>query len=117
MLLTAIDWWILRNRFRAVAEMNDSLRRLDHKYKTALAKAELRLQELYGRRRRGLHEGQERPKLAEEAEMEALAREMKTVLEHHLERLGPAGVGARRAQWRERIARVGAPAEPRPVRR
>jgi LysM repeat protein len=116
-LLTLIDWWMLRNRFRAVAEMNESLRRLDHKYKTALAKGELRLQELYGRRRRGLHEGQDRPKLAEEAEMEALTRELKTVLEHHLERLGPAGAGAQRAQWRERIARIGAPAEPRPVRR
>jgi LysM repeat protein len=117
MLLTLIDWWMLRNRFRAVAEMNVSLRRLDHKYKIALAKGELRLQELYGRRRRGLHEGQERPKLAEEAEMEALTRELKTVLEHHLEQLGPAGPGAQRAQWRERIARIGAPAEPRPVRR
>jgi hypothetical protein len=49
--------------------------------------------------------------------MEALTRELKTVLEHHLERLGPAGAGAQRAQWRERIARIGAPADPRPVRR
>ena len=117
MLLAVVDWWMLRSRFRAVAEMNESLRRLDYKYKNALAKAELRLQELYGRRRRGLHDGSERPKLVEEAEIEALARELKSVLEHHLKRIGPAGAGAQRAQWRERIARVGAPGEPRPVRR
>jgi LysM repeat protein len=118
MLLALADWWILRNRFRAVVEMNEGLRRLDYKYKTALAKAELRLQELYGRRRRGIHDGQDRPKLPEEAEIESLTRELKAVLEHHLKRIGPGnGAGAQRAQWRERIARIGSPGEPRPVRR
>jgi LysM repeat protein len=117
MLLTLIEWWLLRSRFRAVAEMNESLRRLDYRYRNALSKAELRLQELYGRRRRGIHDGQERPKLAEEAEIELLHRELKTVLEHHLERLGPAGVGARRARWRERIAGIGSPVEARSFRR
>ncbi len=117
MLLALIDWWMLRNRFRAVVELNESLRRIDYKYKTALAKAELRLQELYGRRRRGIHEGQERPKLAEEAEIEALTRELKAVLEHHLKKIGPGGNGSRRAQWRERIARVSTASEPRALRR
>ncbi len=117
MLLALIDWWTLRNRFRAVAELNESLRRLDYKYKTALAKAELRLQELYGRRRRGIHEGQERPKLAEEAEIEALTRELKAVLDHHLKRIGPAGARAGRTQWKERITRVSTASEPRPLRR
>jgi LysM repeat protein len=117
MLLALVEWWLLRSRFRAVAEMNESLRRLDHRYRIALAKAELRLQELYGRRRRGIHDGQDRPKLAEEAEIEMLHRELKTVLERHLERLGPAGVGARRARWRERIAGIGSPVAARTLRR
>jgi len=117
MLLALIDWWMLRSRFRAVVELNESLRRIDYKYKTALAKAELRLQELYGRRRRGIHEGQERPKLAEEAEIEALTRELKAVLEHHLKKIGPGGNGSQRAQWRERIARVSTASEPRALRR
>ena len=49
--------------------MNDSLRRLDYKDKAALAKAELRFQELYGRRRRGFQEGQELSKTPEELEI------------------------------------------------
>ncbi|MGO9263742.1 MAG: LysM peptidoglycan-binding domain-containing protein [Candidatus Binataceae bacterium] len=117
MALALLEWWMLRNRFRAVAEMNESLRRLDYKYKAALAKAELRLQELYGRRRRGIHDGQERPKLAEEAEIERLNLELKTVLERHLARLGPAGASARRARWEERVSGIGSPVEARPVRR
>jgi LysM repeat protein len=117
MALALLDWWILRNRFRAVAEMNESLRNLDYKYKNALAKAELRMQELYGRRRRGIRDGQERPKLAEEAEIERLNHELKTVLERHLERLGPAGASARRVRWRERVSGIGSPVEARPARR
>ena len=47
------------------------------------------MQELYGRRRRGIQDGQERLKLPEETEIEELNRQLKEVLEHHLERLGP----------------------------
>jgi hypothetical protein len=112
-----VDWWLLRSRFRAVAELNEALRRLDYRYKSALAKAELRLQELYGRRRRGLHDGQERPRLAEEAEIEALNRELKAVLDQHLRRLGPARGIARRARWQARISGIGSPVEPRAIRR
>jgi LysM repeat protein len=117
MFLALIEWWLLRSSFRAVAEMNESLRRLDYRYRSALAKAELRLQELYGRRRHGLHDGQERPKLAEEAEIERLNRELKTVLERQLERLGPPGAIARRARWRVRIGGIGSPVEARSLRR
>lgn len=117
MMLALLEWWFLRNRFRAVAEMNEALRRLDYKYKSALAKAELRLQELYGRRRRGIHDGHERPKLAEEAEIEKLNLELKAVLERHLARLGPAGPSARRARWQERVSGIGSPVEARPLRR
>jgi LysM repeat protein len=117
MLAALFQWWILRSRFQAVAEMNESLRRLDFKYKSALAKAELRFQELYGRRRRGIQDGQERPKTAEEAEIEQLNRRLKEVLEHHLQRLDRPGIRAGKSRWRERLASVGSPIEARSMRR
>jgi LysM repeat protein len=117
MLAVLMEWWILRGRFRAVAELNDSLRRLDFKYKSALAKAELRFQELYGRRRRGLQDGQERAKMPEELEIERLTHELKEILEHHLARLGPPSAIAQRARGRELIGTIGSPVEARGVRR
>ena len=117
MLAAVIEWWKLRLRYRAVADMNDSLRRLDNRYRTVMAKAELRLQQLYGRRRRGFEEGQERPKIPEETEIEQLDLQIKEVLERFLERLGPPGNQARRARWREMIGGVGAPIEVRTARR
>jgi LysM repeat protein len=117
MVMAVVEWWMLRSRFRAAAEMNESLRRLDYKYKAQLAKAELRMQELYGRRRRGIKDGQERTKLAEEGEIELLNRELKEILERHLERLKPPGESARRARWRELIGGVGSPIEARTLRR
>ncbi len=116
-LLAVMQWWVARSRFQAVAEMNESLRRLDYKYKAALAKAELRLQELYGRRRRGVPEGQERAKTAGESEIEQLNRQLKDVLERHLQRLDPSSSSAGRARWRERLAGIGAPIEARSIRR
>jgi hypothetical protein len=97
--------------------MNESLRRLDFKYKAALAKAELRFQELYGRRRRGIHDEQERSKTPEEGEIEQLNRQLKEVLEHHLERLRPSRASVGRSRWRERLASIGAPMEARSMRR
>jgi hypothetical protein len=117
MLAALVEWWNLRSRYRAVAEMNDSLRRLDYRYRMVMAKAELRLQELYGRRRRGIEEGQERPKIPEEAELEQLDLQIKEILETYLERLGPPNGRARRARWRESISAVGAPIEARSARR
>lgn len=117
MLAAMIEWWILRARYRAVAEMNGALRRLDHKYRLASARAELRLQELYGRRRRGIEDGRERPKLPEEVEIERLDHELRQVLDRHLARLGPAGRRMRLARWRELMGGVGAPVEARPARR
>ena len=111
MIATLIEWLNLRGRFRAVAEMNEALRRLDYRYRTTVAKAELRLQELYGRRRRGLENGQDRPRIAEDAELERLHQQLKEILETHLARLGPPGERARRARWRELIGGIGAPAE------
>lgn len=116
MLLALLQWLIARSRFRAVAEMNESLRRLDYKYKAALAKAELRFQELYGRRR-AADKGQEQTKTPEEIAIEQLNRQLKEVLERHLQRLGPSSSTTGRARWRERLADVGAPMEPRSIRR
>jgi len=117
MLFAVIQWIVARSRFRAVAEMNESLRRLDYKYKAALAKAELRFQELYGRRRRDIQEGQERAKTAEESEIEQLNRQLKEALERLLQRLEPTSATAGRARWRERLAGIGAPMEARSIRR
>ena len=117
MLVAVVQWVLARGRFRAVAEMNESLRRLDYKYKAALAKAELRFQELYGRRRRISQEGQEPSKMPEELEIEQLNRQLKEVLEHHLQRLDSSSSSAGRARWRERLAGVGAPMEARSIRR
>ena len=117
MLIAVIQWILVRSRFRAVAEMNESLRRLDYRYRAALAKAELRFQEIYGRRRRGIQEGQERSKTPEESEIEQLNRQLKEVLEHHLRRLEPSSSSAGRARWRERLAGIGAPMEARSIRR
>lgn len=117
MLVAVIQWLLASSRFRAVAEMNESLRRLDYKYRAALAKAELRFQEIYGRRRPGIQEGQERLKTPEESEIEQLNRQLKEVLERHLRRLEPSRLSAGRARWRERLAGVGAQMEARSIRR
>lgn len=113
----AIEWWNLRSRYRAVAEMNESLRRLDYRYRMLMARAELRLQQLYGRRRPGIEDGQDRPRIPEEAEIEQLDRQIREILEGYLRRLGPPDSRARRARWRESISSVGAPVEARTLRR
>jgi LysM repeat protein len=116
-LAAIVEWLILRARYRAVAEMNDALRRLDQKYRLAMARAELHLQELYGRRRHGIEDGRDRSKLPEEVEMERLDNEIRQTLNGYLARLGPGGWRMRRARWRELMGGVGAPVEARPVRR
>src|SRR5215472_4243249 len=88
MVVTLFEWWRMRRRYVELAGLADDLGRLDYKYKAMLAKAELRLQQLYGRRRGGITEGQPRPKLPEEVEIERLNEELKEVLERHLARLG-----------------------------
>jgi LysM repeat protein len=100
-LLTLFEWWRMRRRFVALAAMTDALSRLDYKYKAMFAKAELRLQQLYGRRRGGITEGQPRPKMPEEIEIERLNEELKQVLEMHLQRMGARLPGGRRKGWRE----------------
>lgn len=115
--LAILEWFLLRRRFLAVAEMNESLRRLDQRYRTLFAKAELRMQELYGRRRRGMADDQERPKIPEEAEIERLDEQLRDVLEHHLEQLGGPVRSRRRGRWREEFGTVAPPAQARSARR
>lgn len=116
-ILAVMQWYLLRRRYVGVADMNDSLRRLDQRYRFLLAKAELRMQELYGRRRRGLAEGHERPQLPEEAEMDRLDQQLREVLEHHLAQLGGPRRRRQRGRWREQLGGVGSPVEARSVRR
>ncbi|MGH7813267.1 MAG: LysM peptidoglycan-binding domain-containing protein [Candidatus Binataceae bacterium] len=103
--VTLFEWWRMRRKFVALAAMTESLGHLDYKYKAMLAKAELRLQQIYGRRRAGFTEGQPRSKMPEEIEIERLNEELKEVLETHLERLGarPHGGARRRRSWREML--------------
>ncbi len=118
-LLTLFEWWRMRRRFVALAAMTDALSRLDYKYKAMFAKAELRLQQLYGRRRGGITEGQPRPKMPEEIEIERLNEELKQILELHLQRMGARLPGSRRKGWREMFGGgdVGSTVEAREYRR
>ena len=118
-LLTLFEWWRMRRRFVALAAMTDALSRLDYKYKAMFAKAELRLQQLYGRRRGGIPEGQPRPTMPEEVELERLNDELKQILELHLQRMGARLPGARRKGWRELFGGgdVGSTVEARGYRR
>jgi LysM repeat protein len=121
MILTLFEWWRMRRRFIALAEMTDALSRLDYKYKAMFAKAELRLQQLYGRRRQGITEGQPRPKMPEEIEIERLNEELKEILENHLQRLGARLPGSRRRKgWRDMFggsSEVTSAVEARSIRR
>jgi len=119
MLATMFEWWRMRRRFVALAEMTDALSRLDYKYKAMFAKAELRLQQLYGRRRGAITEGQPRPRMPEEVEIERLNEELKNILELHLQRMGARLPGGRRRKgWRELFGGdVGSTVEARSYRR
>ncbi len=115
--VAVLEWFLLRRRFIAVAGFNESLRRLDQRYRALLAKAELRMQELYGRRRRGISDDQERPRLPEEADLERLDRQLHDVLESHLKQLGGPVSPRRRTRWDEEFGAVAPPVEARSARR
>jgi LysM repeat protein len=117
MVVTLFEWWRMRGRYVALAGLADDLGRLDYKYKAMLAKAELRLQQLYGRRRGGMPEGQPRPKMPEEIEIERLNEELREVLERHLSRLGARSRTHKRARWRELFGGVDSPVEAGSARR
>jgi len=104
-ILTLFEWWSLRRRFLALSGLAESLGHLDVKYKEMLAKAELRMQQLYGRRRPGMPDTSApvAAKTAEEIEIERLNIRLRETLEHHLERLGAGPRSKGRARWREVI--------------
>jgi DNA repair exonuclease SbcCD ATPase subunit len=107
MIVTLFEWWRMRRRYVELANLSEDLSRLDYKYKLMMAKAELRLQQLYGRRRGGLTEGQPRPKMPEEVELERMAEDLKEILERHLIKLGARPRNARkRTRWREMLGEV-----------
>jgi len=118
--LTLFEWWMLRRRFLALSDLAMSLSRLDVKYKETIAKAELRMQQLYGRRRPAgapdnLLGGMKTP---DEIEVERLSHELRETLERHLEQLGVRGRRTIGARWREALGGDEEPApEPRPYRR
>jgi LysM repeat protein len=116
-VLTVLEWFLLRRRYIAAAEFNESLRRLDQRYKALFAKAELRMQELYGRRRRGISEDHERPRIPEEADLERLDQQLHDVLERHLKQLGGPVRPRRRTRWDEEFGTVASPVEARSARR
>ncbi len=103
-ILTLFEWWMLRRRFLAVSDLAVALGHLDVKYKETLAKAELRMQQLYGRRRPVAQEGIEHSvKTQEEIEIERLNRQLRAVLEEYLERLG---MRSRRAKRSARLGEI-----------
>jgi hypothetical protein len=91
------------------------------KYKETIAKAELRMQQLYGRRRpagapENLLGGMKTP---DEIEVERLSHELRATLERHLEQLGVRGRRSIGARWREVLGgeEEPSPSTPRPYRR
>jgi len=118
--LTLFEWWMLRRRFLALSELAMSLSRLDVKYRETMAKAELRMQQLYGRRRpagapENLLGGMKTP---DEIEVERLSHELRETLERHLEQLGVRGRRTIGAHWREVLGGEEEPSPaPRPYRR
>ena len=118
--LTLFEWWMLRRRFLALSDLAMSLSRLDQKYKETIAKAELRMQQLYGRRRpagapENLLGGMKTP---DEIEIERLSHELRATLERHLEQLGVRGRRAGGSRWREVLRGEEEPSPaPRPYRR
>ncbi len=117
-MVTLFEWWLLRRRFAALAAVTDSLTSLDQKYKRIIAKAELRFQQIYGRRRTPGAEGGEHGPSAEEIEIERLNHELREALEHQLRRLGVARSRPRHSgRWREALGDVEPPVEARSVRR
>ncbi|MBF6567851.1 MAG: LysM peptidoglycan-binding domain-containing protein [Candidatus Binataceae bacterium] len=118
-LVTVIEWWLLRRRFIALSDTADSLSQLDRKYKLVLAKAELRYQQLYGRRRVvGAADALQHGKTAEEIELDRLNRDLRETLEFHLHRLGVARMRKRRRPfWRDVFGEVESPVEAGSARR
>jgi hypothetical protein len=115
-LASLLQWFLVSRRFTAIVVANERLSRLDQRYRTLFARAELRLQQLYGRRRAVVDSPHVRS--PEDFELERLNRELKEVLENQMAQLGvelPAP--ARRSRFREWLANLGSPVAVRSGRR
>jgi len=116
-ILSLIQWFIIRLRFAAVASANEKLSNLDQRYRILVARAELRLQQLYGRRRAPA-ETAVPARTPEDFELERLSREVKEVLEQEMGRLGvKLRAPARRSRFREWLTNLGSPVAVRSDRR
>ena len=116
-LLSLLQWFVVRRRFAAVAAANQQLSRLDQRYRTLMARSELRLQQLYGRRR-AVAEPSPQTRSPEDFELERLGRELKEVIEQELTKLGvQIHAPARRSRLRELLASLGSPVAVRSDRR
>lgn len=117
-LVSLLQWFLIRWRFAAVVTANEKLGKLDQRYRTLLARAELRLQQLYGRRRPAAAESSAQSRSPEDFELERLGRELKDVLEQELTQFGvQLHPTARRSRFREWLAGLGAPVAVRSDRR
>ena len=114
-VVSLFQWFMVRRRFGAVAMANERLSRLDQRYRTLLARSELRLQQLYGRRRAPVETQSKSP---DDFELERLNRELKDVLEEQMAQLGvQLHAPARRSRFREWLANLGSPVAVRSDRR
>ncbi len=108
-MLSLIQWFLIRRRFVAVVQANEKLGKLDQRYRILLARAELRLQQLYGRRR-AIADPSASARTPEDFELERLGRELKEVLEKELEQLGvQRHPPARRSRLREWLTSSSSP--------
>jgi LysM repeat protein len=115
-LVSLVQWFLIRQRFLAIAGANEKLTKLDQRYRVLLARTELRLQQLYGRRR--APEFSPQAKNPEDFELERLGREVKEVLERELSRLGmKEHAPVRRSRFREWLTNLGSPVAVRSDRR
>jgi LysM repeat protein len=104
-LVSLFQWFLVRRRFVSVALANERLSRLDQRYRNLLARSELRLQQLYGRRRAPADTAGKNP---DDFEIERLNRELKDVLEQQMAQLGVQfHAPARRSRFREWLANLG----------
>jgi LysM repeat protein len=115
--LSLVQWFLVRRRFMAVALANQKLSRLDQRYRATVARAELRLQQIYGRRRAPV-ESSTPIRGPEDFELDRLNRELKEVLEHQMTQMGvQIEAPARRSRFREWLANLGSPVAVRSDRR
>jgi len=81
MLLTMFEWWRMRRRFVALAAMTDALSRLGLQVQGDVREGGAALAAALRRRRGAVAEGQPRPRMPEEVEIERLNEELKQILE------------------------------------